>query len=120
DAVTDAAARYLKGRQSADGHWWDQGPRPPLESSEIEVTAVSMRAIQVYAPKARRTQYEKAVQLAAAWLAKAQPRTNEDRTFHLLGLHWSKAGKEIIGKAARELLAGQRPDGGWGQIPSLP
>lgn len=119
DAATDAAARYLKGRQTADGHWWDNGPRPPLESSEIEVTAVSMRAIQVYAPKARRAEYERAAQLAASWLAKAEPRTNEDRTFQLLGLRWSKASKEIIRRAAGELLSEQRADGGWGQIPSL-
>lgn len=119
DAATDAAARYLKGRQAADGHWWDNGPRPPLEASEIEVTAVSMRAIQVYAPKTRRAEYERAAQLAAGWLAKAEPRTNEDRTFQLLGLLWSKAGKEIILRAAGELLAEQRADGGWGQIPSL-
>jgi hypothetical protein len=51
DAATDAAARYLKGRQASDGHWWIQEPRNPLESSDIQVTAVSMRAIQVYAPK---------------------------------------------------------------------
>ena len=119
DAATDAAARYLKGRQGADGHWWVQGPRPPLESSDIQVTAVSMRAIQVYAPKTRRAEYERSIQLAAGWLIKAEPRTNEDRTFQLLGMAWSKAGKEIVRKAAGELLAEQRADGGWGQIPSL-
>jgi hypothetical protein len=78
-----------------------------------------MRAIQVYAPKTLRAEYERAVQIAAGWLAKAEPRTNEDRTFQLLGLGWSKTGREIIRKAAKELLAEQREDGGWGQIPSL-
>jgi ankyrin repeat protein len=119
DAATDAAARYLKSRQAADGHWWVQGPRPPLESSDIEVTAVSMRAIQVYAPKTRRAEYQKAVQLAADWLAKAESKTNEDRAFQLLGLQWSRASKKIIQRAAEELLAAQRVDGGWAQIPSL-
>jgi ankyrin repeat protein len=119
DAATDAAARYLKGRQGADGHWWVQGPRPPLESSDIEVTAVSMRAIQVYAPKTRRAEYERRARLAAAWLAKAEARTNEDRTFQLLGMSWANAGREAMRKAAGELLAGQRADGGWAQIPSL-
>jgi hypothetical protein len=119
DVATDAAARYLKGRQGSDGHWWIQGPRNPLESSDIQVTAVSMRALQVYAPKTERAQYEKAAQLASGWLVKAEPKSNEDRAFQLLGLKWSKASKKIIRKAAAELLATQRADGGWGQLPSM-
>src|SRR5215472_14644178 len=119
DAITDAAARYLSGRQASDGHWWIQEPRNPLESSDIQVTAISMRAIQVYAPKTRRAEYEKAAQLASDWLVKAEPKSNEDRAFQLLGLKWSKAGKEIIRKAAGELLSTQRADGGWGQLPSM-
>ncbi|HUQ92961.1 MAG TPA: ankyrin repeat domain-containing protein [Bryobacteraceae bacterium] len=119
DAATDAAAHYLKSRQAADGHWWVQGPRSPLESSDIQVTAVSMRAIQAYSPKARRAEYERRAQLAAGWLVKAEARTNEDRTFQLLGLRWAKASKETIRKAAGELLAEQRADGGWAQIRSL-
>jgi hypothetical protein len=40
DPATDAAARYLKGRQASDGHWRIQEPRNPLESSDIQVTAI--------------------------------------------------------------------------------
>ena len=78
-----------------------------------------MRAIQVYAPETQRAEYEKAAQLAAGWLVKAEPKSNEDRAFQLLGLKWSKASKEIIRKAAGELLAAQRADDGWGQLPSM-
>ncbi len=91
DAATDAAARFLASRQAPDGSWRIVAPRPPLESSDIEVTAVSMRALQIYAPKPQRAQYDKAVQLAGAWLAKAQPKTTEDRTFQLLGMTWAKS-----------------------------
>jgi hypothetical protein len=47
--------------------------------SYIELTAVSMRDLQVYAPKTQQAEYAKAVQSAANWLAAAQPKTGEDR-----------------------------------------
>lgn len=119
DAATDAFARFLKNRQSADGRWRIGTTRTPLESSDVEITAVTMRVIQVYGPKSRRTDYDKSVQLGAAWLAKAQPKTTEDRSFQLLGMKWAGANPEIIRKAAQGLIAEQRSDGGWAQISSL-
>ena len=119
DESTDALARYLKNRQSVDGRWRARDHRPPLTTSDIEITARSMRAIQVYAPKSRRLDYGKAVRLAAGWLTTAQPRTTEDRAFQLLGSAWAEADKNVIRKAARALLGEQRPDGGWAQVPSL-
>jgi ankyrin repeat protein len=119
DAATDAMAHYLLDRQSPDGRWSIFAHRPPLESSDFQVTACSLRAIQIYAPKPQRAEYEKAVQLAAGWLAKARPRTTEDRAFQLLGLGWAGADKEAIRKAASELAGEQRADGGWAQLRSL-
>ncbi len=119
DPATDAWARYLKNRQSADGKWWDPSHRPPLEASEFQATATSLRALQVYAPKARRTEYEKAIQRAIVWLKQARPKTNEDRAFQLLGLAWAGANEDAMKDAARDLLAEQRPDGGWRQHDSL-
>ena len=119
DAATDALARYLRNRQSSDGRWWCRNHRPPLEASDIEVTATSMRAIQVYGPRPQRREYQLAVRLAANWLAKAQPGTNEDRAFQLLGLAWAGANQTAIRKAGKELLAAQHSDGGWAQLPSL-
>ena len=119
DPATDATARFLRSQQRADGHWDISFHRPPLESSDIQVTAAAMRALQVYAPHTDRTGYQRSVQAAAAWLAKAEPRTNEDRAFQLLGLRWAGAGMATIAKAARALLAEQRSDGGWAQLPSL-
>jgi hypothetical protein len=118
DEATDAMARYLKMEQFPDGHWLTLANRPPLESSEFEVTAVAMRALQVYAPKVKRAEYDKSASLAAAWLAKAQPRSTEDRAFQIMGLAWAGGDKETIRKASAGLIAEQRTDGGWAQIPT--
>lgn len=83
------------------------------------MTAVSMRGLQKYAPKAQRVQYDKAVQLAGAWLVKAQPKTTEGRTFQLLGMTWEGSAKDAIRQAARSLISEQRADGGWAQLPTL-
>jgi squalene cyclase len=120
DPATDAMARYLKFRQSANGAWPTFGGRPPIESSDIQGTATALRAIQVYMPKVQRTEYDKSVQLAAEWLAQAQPKSTEDRAFQLFGLIWAGGNQEIVRKAAGDLLKEQRSDGGWAQTSSLP
>ena len=121
DEATDAMARFLKGQQYPDGGWRMFAHRPPIESSDIEVTAVSLRSLQIYGPKARREEYQAAVKRAADWLMKAHPETTEDRVFQLLGLKWAglNSTQAIIRGGVRSLLATQRPDGGWSQIPSL-
>jgi ankyrin repeat protein len=119
DETTDAMARFLKSKQMPDGRWWDNAHRPPLDSSDIGVTARALRALQVYAPRPQRAEYVKAVRRAAAWLETARPQVTDDRAFQLLGLNWAGEGKETIGRAGRELLAQQRLDGGWAQLPTL-
>ena len=37
----------------------------------------------------------------------------------LLGLAWAAADVEFLGAAARDLLAAQRQDGGWGQLANV-
>jgi len=119
DQATDALAYYVKRKQAPDGRWRIKDHRPPHESSDIQSTAVALRAIQVYGLKAQRVEYEKAVQRAARWLEDAQPLSTEDRAFQLLGLTWAGGKKDTIRKAARGLVTEQRPDGGWAQIPTL-
>src|SRR4051812_11850808 len=107
DLNTDSAAFYLRNRQGADGHWayLPADTRPPICSDYIAQTALAMRAIQLYAPKMERASYDRAVQMAAAWLVKQQPRVNEDRVGRLMGLAWSGMYKDAAQKATRELIA---------------
>ena len=118
--ATDAMAQIVFHTQMPDGHWPIAAHRPPIESNDIQVTAASMRVLQVYAPRHGRERYDAAVKRAAAWLLHARPTVTEERAFQLLGLGWSKADSAAIQKAARGLLAEQRADGGWAQLPTLP
>jgi hypothetical protein len=119
DEITDAWARYLRNLQQRDGRWRVQALRPPLESSDIEGTAAAIRALQAYTPKSKRDEYRRAVQAAARWLETAQPQTTEDRAFLILGLHWAGGNQQVIQRTARDLLSGQRADGGWSQLSTL-
>jgi hypothetical protein len=118
DPATDAMIRYMKGRQRADGSWGSFGGRPPIESSDIQCTATAMRVLQTYMPTPQQAEYQRAIQLAAEWIAKSQPLTTEDRAFQVLGLVWA-AKQEMARQAGRILLREQRSDGGWGQTSSL-
>jgi hypothetical protein len=115
DPGTDAQAIFLKRRQAADGHWPINTIRPPIESNDIEVTAVSMRALQAFAPPARAAEFARAVDRARDWLARANATTTEEHAFKLLGLSWAHATPDEIARAARTLIASQRNDGGWAQ-----
>jgi ankyrin repeat protein len=116
DPATDAIVRLITGAQLPDGRW--RTPyRPPTEASEFTATAVSLRGIQLYGngqPVQRR-----AIAAASSWLQRAQPQSTEDRVFRLLGLTWAGAAQSLRTATIRELLASQRQDGGWAQLPSL-
>ena len=122
DLNTDTAAMYLKNRQGADGHWAysPADARPPICSDYIVQTAIAMRAMQLYAPKLERAAYDQAVQLAAAWLLKQQPKGNEDRVGRLTGLVWSGQYRDAVQQAMHDLIVTQRGDGGWADIDTTP
>src|SRR5262249_6154234 len=121
DLNTDAVAMFVKARQMPDGRWaFGTDGRPPLcADGDIGTTVLSMRGLQLYSTKVDKTAYEKSVQLAAAWLAKARPATDDDRSWLLLGLAWADKNKDATQKAMRDLLAVQRSDGGWSDLPTV-
>ena len=115
DVASDAHAIGLSRRQDPDGRFAVQTLRPPIESNDVEVTAMSLRALQLFAPPTRRGDFDKAIARARTWLLNAPALDTEELAFKLLGLAWSKAPKAAIADAARELVAAQRDDGGWSQ-----
>src|SRR5207244_2046232 len=104
-ASTLPAARLYRRRSSVHGN--------------ISQTAMAMRAIQLYAPKPVQSSADKAVRLAAAWLATAKASNNEDGAWRLMGLAWAGLDKVATRTAMKELVAAQRPDGGWSDLPSM-
>jgi hypothetical protein len=114
DDLTNAMISTVTRTQLSDGSFAVFPGRPPLEASTFTSTALSARALKLYAP----TNVDRIVS-ARAWLKRAMPATQEDRTMKLLGLIWSEADEKDIDMAEADLLAQQRPDGGWAQLPGL-
>lgn len=119
NAGTEAGVRYLKIRQAEDGHWRIRAHRPPLESSSISLTAVTIRVLQAFAPPSRRAEYAQSVARAARWLAQSDARNTEESTFKVMGLVWANGAPSSIAQAAAAVVKTQRPDGGWSQLPTL-
>ena len=71
----------------------------------IGQTALSMRALQLYAPRTDKAAYDQFIQLAATWLTKVRSRNNDDRGWRLLGLAWAAKDKDATPKAMQELVA---------------
>jgi len=119
DINTDAAAIYLKNRQSPDGQWTYPAAdtRPPICSDYIGQTAVSMRALQLYTPHtADKAAYGDAIEKALTWILNTKPQGNDDRAWRLAALAWGGNHKDAAQSALRELLATQKADGGWSDI----
>jgi ankyrin repeat protein len=113
---TDAMAYFVAGKQAPDGRFPSSSHRPPLEDSDVTATALDIRALAAYGSVARSAEWRTRIARASSWLAATPARTNEDRTFRLLGLSWAEASPRTISEAARDLRETQRFDGGWAQL----
>ena len=117
--ATTASAGFIASRQLADGSWPTMDNRPPQSHSVFTTTAVCAQAVRHYLPDQLKDERESRVRRAREWLVKTQPRTTEDSTFRLLGLRWTGADENARQMASRQLLAEQRADGGWAQMPGF-
>ncbi|MGP0076456.1 MAG: ankyrin repeat domain-containing protein [Bryobacteraceae bacterium] len=118
--VTAVYARLLAARQEADGHWETTDERPPESYSPFTATAISLRAIQLYAHRSQKDDIEEREGRARVWLLSHQPRATEERVYQMLGASWAGAGQVAIKKMAGELKAAQQADGGWNSLDGRP
>jgi len=115
--VTSVYAWRIANWQREDGHWPTFDDRPPQSCSLFTATTVAMRAMQLYMPAQLRSEVKEREERAKNWLLTATPHSTEDFTFRLFGLHYAGATAEEWGGAAHDLLALQRADGGWAELP---
>jgi hypothetical protein len=113
-------ALVLARQQNKAGFWSFSLPRVPMQSSFFTFTALSIRSLSTYAPKANKAEIADRIKRAKGWLLNAPAKTSEDRASRLMGLVWSGATKKEMQKAIQAVRADQRPDGGWSQLPNMP
>jgi ankyrin repeat protein len=118
-AKTDGEVHHLVTIQAADGRWINNLPRPPMQSSDITATALSIHAIKSYGWQGRKEEFAASIERARRWLWTVKAETNEERIFQLLGLLWAGEPAEQLTGLARSLQQEQRKDGGWAQLPTL-
>jgi ankyrin repeat protein len=120
DHYTDAIVRYIRTMQTPEGAWSVfESRRPPMAAGKYQTAALAIYSLKQYAPAAEKADTDRALARAAAWLESARPATTQDRAYHLMGLAWSNASQAAISTAAKALVATQRPDGGWNQLPTM-
>ncbi len=119
DELTDAAVHHLSVIQGREGQWYNNLPRPPMQTGDIGATALAVQALQRYPLPGRQDEFTTRVDRARDWLRNANPQNTDGRIFQLLGLAWAGEPAVKLEALARALLDEQRDDGGWAQLPAL-
>jgi len=117
--VTAAYARRIATWQRPDGHWPTGDDRPPQSYSLFTATALALSAMHLYMPAQLDNETHERRARARRWLLTAEPHSTEDFTFRLFGLHYAGATADECSRAAHDLLALERPNGGWAELPHM-
>ncbi len=117
--ITAVYARRIANWQRPDGHWPTGDDRPPQSYSIFTATALALRAMHLYIPAELGKETQERSARAIRWLLTAEPHSTEDSTFRLLALHWAGETADKYSRARQDLLALQRPNGGWAELPHM-
>jgi ankyrin repeat protein len=121
DKITGAFTHLVAALQMPDGRWLGSGvSRPPMEDSVVSQTAMAIRVLTLNPIPGRRASLEETLRLAQRWLIGVNPGTTEERNMRLMGLAWTKATRQLLREATRDVIAHQRADGGWSQHTDYP
>jgi hypothetical protein len=116
DKITAAYAHLAAALQMSDGRWLGNGvSRPPAEGGIVSTTAMAVRAMTLYPLAGHKSEWDEKLRRAHRWLLAAEPHSAEERSMRLMGLVWTKAARPEVEAAAQQVIAQQRPDGGWPQ-----
>src|SRR5262249_40478631 len=116
---TDGMVHHLVTIQAAEGRWFNNLPRPPIQSGDVSATALAIQAIKQYGWPGREEEFAASIERGRRWLWTVRAQTNEEAVFQLLGLHWAGEPAQKLAGLAQALRQQQRKDGGWAQLPTL-
>lgn len=119
DLSTDALVHYLLAKQQPTGNWTGFRGRAPIQDGDFSRTAMAIQTLTVYGMPSRKAEIAERVGRAAGWLAKHAPQSTQERMMQILGLKWAGVQAGLREMRTKELIALQRPDGGWAQTPYL-
>jgi ankyrin repeat protein len=119
DPSTDGLVHFLLAKQQPAGNWAGFGSRAPIQDGDFSRTAMAIQTLTVYGMAGRKAEIAERVGRAADWLAKHAPLSTQERIMQILGLKWAGAQAGLRETRTKELIALQRPDGGWAQTPYL-
>jgi ankyrin repeat protein len=118
-ALIDGMVHHLVTVQAPDGRWFNQVPRPPMNSCAATATALAIQAITHYGWPGRKQEFAASVERGRRWLWTVKAETNEEAVYQLLGLHWAGEPAEKLAGLANSLRQKQQKNGGWSQLPTL-
>ena len=114
-----AVTNYLVQKDIDKGFWHSSSNRPPSELSAFTDTFLAVRALKTFGEASQKEKITSRIDKARIWLEQTPTKETEDIVFQIWGLKEAGASAEVLQKAATALLAEQRADGGWSQLPTL-
>lgn len=115
--VLDSLRDFLLVRQEESGRWTAVHRRPPMETAGLTGTATALVALARPDGESHGTLEWLVVRQGAAWLRRAEPESTEDAAMQMWGLFYAGLDDDELVPYRDRLLALQRSDGGWGQLP---